>query len=79
MRVLVFARLREMLGSDRHDVELPADARIGDVWRVLEQRSPAIRELAQSCRAARNGRIVGLQETVAGGDEIALLPPVGGG
>lgn len=79
VRVLVYARLREMLGGDRHDVELPANARIADVWRALEARSPAIRELAQSCRAARNGRIVGLQETVAGDDEIALLPPVGGG
>lgn len=75
----MFARLREILGGDRHELELPEQAHIADVWRVLEERSPAIRELAQSCRAARNGRVVGLHEAVAGGDEIALLPPVGGG
>ena len=36
--------------------------------------------LASTTRIARNGRVVALlDEELADGDEIALLPPVGGG
>lgn len=79
VRLVVFARLRELLDGAQHDVELPQGASIGDVWRLLEQRCPAIRDLAPSTRAARNGRVVDVQEPLFTGDEVALLPPVGGG
>jgi len=78
VRVLGFARLRELLGSSR-DVELPPDATVATLWNVLASTCGALPELAESTRIARNGRIVNLSEALTEGDEVALLPPVGGG
>lgn len=79
VRVLAFARLRELLGGSSHDVEVQAGAQTADVWNQLVQCCPAIGELTESTRLARNGRIVTNHEPVSEGDEVALLPPVGGG
>ena len=79
VRVLAFARLRELLGGPLHDVDLPAGATTGDVWNALVVRCAALSELADSTRIARNGRLVMDREEVLEGDEVALLPPVGGG
>jgi molybdopterin synthase catalytic subunit len=78
VRVLGFARLRELLGASR-DVDLPPGATVATLWNVLASTCDALPELAGSTRIARNGRIVSLSEPLAEDDEIALLPPVGGG
>jgi molybdopterin converting factor small subunit len=79
VRVVAFARLRELLGGPSHDVELPQGASAQDVWNSLLSRCNGIAELAESTRIARNGRIVMRTELLSDGDEVALLPPVGGG
>lgn len=76
--MLGFARLRELLGSSR-DVDLPPGATVATLWSVLASTCDALPELAESTRIARNGRVVNPAEALAEGDEIALLPPVGGG
>ncbi|HET9392706.1 MAG TPA: MoaD/ThiS family protein [Candidatus Rubrimentiphilum sp.] len=78
VRVLGFARLRELLGASR-DVDLPPDATAATLWKALAEGCDGLPELAGSTRIARNGRIVNPSEPLADGDEIALLPPVGGG
>ena len=78
VRVLGFARLRELLGASR-DVDLPPDATVATLWNALASTCDALSELARSTRIARNGRIVNSAEALAEGDEVALLPPVGGG
>lgn len=79
VRVLAFARLRELLGGGVHDLEVASPATLADVWRALEGRCAQISDLASSTRLARNGRIAEPGAAVSEGDEIALLPPVGGG
>jgi molybdopterin converting factor small subunit len=79
VRVLAFARVRELLGTDELPLELAGDARVSDVWAVLAHGCPALGELTGTTRIARNGRVVSGDEPVAAGDELALLPPVGGG
>lgn len=78
VRVLAFARLRELLGPVR-EIELPTGATVSDLWKALSQQSDGLTAFAASTRVARNGRIVERSDTVHDGDEIALLPPVGGG
>jgi len=77
VRVVTFARLRELLGAERI-VEVPAGAQIYDLWAELAREAP-IAELAASTRAARNGRVCGFGTPLHDGDEVALMPPVGGG
>lgn len=79
IRVLAFARLRELLDVAERRLELPANARVQDAWAALVQACPAIAVERSSTRVARNGRVVSFDETLADGDELALLPPVGGG
>ena len=79
VRVVAFARLRELLGRASLSLELPDGAHAGAVWERLAPEYPALRELAGSTRLACNGRLVEPGATLHDGDELALLPPVGGG
>jgi molybdopterin converting factor small subunit len=81
MRVAIaaFANLRELLEGSDPALELSAGASVGDAWAALERRHPELAELAGSTRLARNGRLAALGDALCDGDELALLPPVGGG
>lgn len=80
IRVLAFARARELLGGASHDLQIAQGATVSDVWDALADRCAQLVPLAASTRIARNGRLVtSTGEPVADGDEISLLPPVGGG
>lgn len=80
VRVLAFARVRELLGGESHELQVEDGATVADVWDVLAERYSALAPLAESTRIARNGRIVSdSAERVQNGDELSLLPPVGGG
>ena len=79
LRVLAFARLRELLGFGERDVAVAANATIDDVWAQLTSASPEAGRLRASTRFARNGVMADGSTQVADGDEIALMPPVGGG
>jgi molybdopterin converting factor small subunit len=77
--VLAFARARELIGEGISGLDIPSGSTVQDVWNMLVQRVPNLEQLAGSIRVARNGRIVQFTETLHEDDEIALLPPVGGG
>jgi molybdopterin converting factor small subunit len=79
VRVIAFARIRELLGASESLLTLPNAACVRDAWSALAQRTPALRELSPSTRIARNGLLVPRDERLQDGDEIALLPPSGGG
>ena len=79
VRVRSFARLRELLGGEI-ELRVRPDTALAHLWAELSKRNPAIDDFASTTRIARNGRVVqSLEEKLADGDEIALLPPVGGG
>ncbi|MGD0967188.1 MAG: MoaD/ThiS family protein [Candidatus Aquilonibacter sp.] len=80
VRVRAFARMRELLGESEFELVLPDGATLVDCWEALRARNRKVDALASSTRIARNGHVAALlDERVADGDEIALLPPVGGG
>lgn len=80
VRVLAFARLRELLEGSSHELDVPAPATIADVWDVLAARHAELDSLRASTRVARNGRMAAdFSETLAESDELTFLPPVGGG
>ncbi len=79
VRVLAFARLRELLGVGQREVEVPANATIEALWSQLLPAAAPASALRASTRFARNGTLVDGATALAEGDEIALMPPVGGG
>jgi sulfur-carrier protein len=80
VRIRAFAGMRELLGEGDFELDVRDGATVADVWEALRGRKHEIDKLAASTRIARNGRVVPLlNEVVRPGDEIALLPPVGGG
>ena len=78
VRVVAFAAARELIGSSLN-LALSPDARVRDAWRALERSYPALTAHAASMRVARNGRLANDDEQLHEGDEIAVMPPVGGG
>ena len=79
VRVLAFARLRELLGFGERELELAFPATLEAVWTAVTAGSPEAQALRASTRLARNGVLADAGTPVSDGDEIALLPPVGGG
>ena len=88
MRVtlLAFGILRDHLpagpdGSSPHasTVDLPPGATVQDLLRLCEQRIPAAPVPWASIAVAVNHEYAPASHPLADGDEVALLPPVGGG
>lgn len=82
VKVLYFASLREAIGQPGEELELPAGvATVGALRAHLAARGNGWQALAggRNVRAAVNQRMVGADEAVAGGDEVAFFPPVTGG
>lgn len=80
VRLLAFARVRELLGTDSQRVELPDGSTAADLWKLLCTQTPGLEALAESTRIARNGHVMrDRDEMLHEGDEVALLPPAGGG
>lgn len=81
MRVTVrmFARLRELAGRDRWDLEVPPDASVDDVWQQVSRQHADLAPFGAAVSCAVNATFATRRARVAEGDEIAFLPPVSGG
>ncbi len=80
VRVVTFARVRELVGGQAALLkDVPEDATAGSLWDGLVAEFPALAELERSTRLARNGAFVDRFARLNDGDELALLPPYGGG
>ena len=74
VKVRLFAGLRERAGFAERDVDLPDGATAGDVWPAL-----ALGDEPSGLAYAVNKEYAGRERPLAGGDEVALIPPVSGG
>jgi molybdopterin converting factor small subunit len=79
VRILLFARLAEMAGVRQQTLDLHPGARVRDACIALESNARGLEHILPVIRIARNGQIVSLDQELHDGDELALLPPVGGG
>ena len=76
IRVLLFAAYRDIAGTDELTLEVPAGARAQEAVHALRIPHPLI---PSSPTIAINRELSTLEEELADGDELALLPPVAGG
>jgi molybdopterin converting factor subunit 1 len=79
VNVRLFARARDIVGSDRITVELPETARVGALRAALCERFPDLRPLAASLLISIGTDYATDDAEIRPGDEIACFPPVSGG
>lgn len=83
LRVLYFARLREVFGIGQEALELPGEvANLAGLLGFLRQRGGVwAEELAEgrAFRLAVNQDIANPEAALAADDEVAIFPPVTGG
>jgi molybdopterin converting factor small subunit len=79
VRLLAFASLRDLLGAPVRAIEVPEGATLADLWARLVRERPEFADLERSTRFARNGELAAPHSALAEGDEVALMPPFGGG
>jgi MoaE-MoaD fusion protein len=82
IRLLAFASASDALGAGELDLDLPdlpEKAKLADLRAWLDERYPALAPLWPRLAVAVNGAIAKLDDPLAEGAEVALLPPVSGG
>ena len=77
--VRLFARLRELAGTDEVQQELPAAAIARTAWDALVAAHPSLREYERGTSCAVNEEYARWTTPLHDGDEVAFLPPVSGG
>jgi molybdopterin synthase sulfur carrier subunit len=77
--VRVFASLREILGKDEVDVELPDGTTVEGLWDQLVGDDERLEPFTKSINFAINHDFVGKETELSPDDEVAFLPPVSGG
>ncbi len=79
VRIAAFARIREVVGAAGLVRSIADGATAEDVWHALTLDFPALQPLRASSRFAINGVFGDAGAPLREGDELALLPPFGGG
>jgi molybdopterin synthase catalytic subunit len=77
--VLLFAGAAELAGQRRVALEVAPPATLNDVAEALRTARPQLSSLLQSGRWAVDQQFAPLSTGLAGGEEIAFIPPVSGG
>ena len=77
--VKFFAAPREALDTDKMQIQLPAGSTVSDLIDLLQRTYPVLGRYTRFLNVAVNRAYVGMQTELTDGDEVACLPPVGGG
>ena len=79
MRVLLFARARDLAGGASIEVALPAGVTVGELRRRLAEQHPRLAGLVDRCAIAVNNEYAEDAAPLPTNAEVALVPPVSGG
>ena len=79
VRIRYFAALRETTGRDEETLDLPAGASAAAARALLAERYPTLANVLPRCAVALNRSYVAADVALADGDELAFIPPLGGG
>jgi molybdopterin synthase catalytic subunit len=78
VRVVLFAKPRELVGRPQVELALDEGATPADAWGQLSNRYD-LGPLPRSFRCAVNSEYAGWNDPLKDGDELAVIPPVSGG
>ncbi|MEO8218444.1 MAG: molybdopterin converting factor subunit 1 [Acidobacteriota bacterium] len=79
VKLLLFAVLRDIVGADERDLDLPNGATADDVWQDLRRQHASLEGYATAPMTAINMQYVKSSAVLQHGDELAFIPPVSGG
>ncbi|MGO8951158.1 MAG: molybdopterin converting factor subunit 1 [Ktedonobacterales bacterium] len=79
VQIRYFAALREAVNRDDETLQLPAGTSVAQVRSVLVERYPALANILPRCAVAVNRVYASAQTVLDDGDELAFIPPLGGG
>ena len=79
VQVKFFAAPREALGTSQIEMTLPAGSTAADLVERLKDAYPQLRPYTRFLSIAVNRAYVSYERELQDGDEVACLPPVGGG
>ena len=79
IKILLFARLKEIVGQGVIEVDCGEARTVRDVWNMLQTRFPHAAGFEQSLLFAVNQEFADLETKVKEDDEVAIFPPVSGG
>ncbi len=79
VRVRLFARAKDLAGTDVVSLDLAPNAVVADLRRRLAEQIPALAALLQRSALAVNEEFARDDQPLTGDAEVALLPPVSGG
>ena len=79
VKLRFFAVVRERLGMDELDLELPEGSTIGDARARVDELAGEAAPLVQRSMAMLNQEYASPDEVLHDGDELAFIPPVSGG
>ena len=79
VRIKFFAAPREALGAGEIELEISAGSTVSDLLGLLTEKYPPLRAYTCFVSVAVNRAYVSMQTELHDGDEVACLPPVGGG
>ena len=75
---MLFGAAADQAGT--REAEITADGvTLHELWSMLTLEYPALSPMGGTLAFAVNGEYAKGEETVAAGDEVAVLPPVSGG
>ena len=77
--ILFFAGAKEAAMTPSRAFEFAGPGTLREVADRLERDIPMLRPILPFVRFAVNGKLAELSQSIADGDEIAVLPPVSGG
>jgi len=79
IRLLFFAVLRDVAGSDQQELVLSEGTRARDVWESLRSAHARLADYVQPPMIAINEAYASPDTLLRDGDELAFIPPVAGG
>lgn len=78
-RVLLFGAAADRAGTREVELEAGGAATLAELWEALSERHPDLAPMRDTLAFAVNGEYARMEDPVAAGDEVAVLPPVSGG
>lgn len=79
VKILLFGAAADRAGVREIELPLNEGMTLGELWPVLADIHPGLAPMRDTLAFAVNGEYARMEESVAPGDEVAILPPVSGG